>query len=80
MAKKFISVFKPEDKQAETRPLPSKIRIKGVKHNHTEAVKDAAGYANQLYRARLTVELHNRDHGNTDPWEVQEERVLEAPA
>ena len=80
MAKKFISVFKPEEIKAEARSLPSKIRIKGVKHNHTETVKDAAGYADQLYRARLAVELHNRDHGNTDPWEVQEERVVEVPA
>lgn len=73
MAKEFISVFKPEE-ITETRPLPSKIRVKGAKYNYTEAVKDQAHYANLLYRARLTCELHNRDHGKTDPWEIQEER------
>ncbi len=77
MAKQFTTVYKPEEIQAEARPLPSRIRIKGVKHNHTETVKDAAGYADQLYQARLTCELHNRDNPN-DLWAVEEER--EKPA
>ena len=75
MAKEFIPVFKPEE--ITERPLPSRIRIKGAEYEHVEKVKDAAGYADLLYRARLTVELHNRDHVD-DPWEIQEERIVEA--
>ncbi len=74
MAKEFISVFKPGETPAEARPLPSRIRIKGADHEHTETVKDAKGYADLLYRARLTCELHNRDHVD-DLWEIQEERI-----
>ncbi len=76
MAKQFISVFKPGDAPAEARPLPSKIRIKGTSHSQTETVKDAKGYADLIYRMRLTVSLHNRDHVD-DLWEIQEERIVE---
>ena len=77
MAKQFTTVFKPEEISTETRPLPTRIRIKGAKHNHTETIKDAGRYADLLYRARLTVELHNRDNPN-DLWAIEEER--EKPA
>jgi len=78
MAKEFIPVFKPEE--ITERTLPSRIRIKGAEYEHTETVKDAKGYADILYRARLTCELHNRDHAD-DLWEIQEERekIAEAP-
>ncbi len=79
MAKEFISVFKPGEIQAAARPLPSKIRIKGTSHSQTETVKDAKGYADLLYRARLTVSLHNRDNPD-DLWEIQEEREKIAEA
>ncbi len=78
MAKQFISVFKPEENPAEARPIPSRIRIKGVSYSQTETIKDAAHYADFLYRARLTCELHNRDNPD-DLYEIQEERVVEAP-
>ncbi len=71
MAKEFISVFKPEE--ITERQLPSRIRIKGANHEHTETVKDARQYADLLYRMRLTCELRNRDHPD-DPYEIQEER------
>ncbi len=81
MAKQFVSVFKPGETPAEARPLPSRIRIKGANHEHTEKIKDAKSYADLLYRARLTVSLHNRDNPD-DPWEIQEERekIVEVPA
>ena len=79
MAKEFVSVFKPGETPAEERPLPSRIRIKGASHSHTETVKDAKGYADLLYRARLTVELHNRDFPD-DLYEIQEEREKIAEA
>ncbi len=75
MAKEFISVFKPEE--ISERVLPSRIRIKGANHEHTDKIKDAKGYADLLYRARLTCELHNRDHVD-DLWEIQEERDIPA--
>ena len=74
MALEFISVFKPEEIQAEDRPLPSRIRIKGAEYEHVETVKDAKGYADLLYRMRLTCELHNRDAEPDDLYELQEER------
>jgi len=77
MAKQFIPVFKPEE--IMEKPLPSRIRIKGANHSHTEIVKDAKDYADLLYRARLTVSLHNRDHAD-DLWEIQEERITPAEA
>lgn len=79
MAKQFTTVYKPEEIPAAARPLPSRIRIKGVSYSQTEIVKDAADYAGWLYRMRLTCELHNRDAGPTDLWEIQEERVVGAP-
>ncbi len=81
MVKQFTTVYKPEEISAEARPLPTRIRIKGAEYEFTETVKDLAGYANQLYRARLTCELHNRDNPE-DLWEIQEEREkpVEAPA
>ncbi len=71
MAKQFIPVFKPEE--ITERVLPSRIRIKGANHEHTEKIKDARQYADLLYRMRLTCELQNRDHPD-DPYEIQEER------
>ena len=73
MAREFIPVFKPGETPAEARPLPSRIRIKGANHEHTEKIKDARQYADLLYRMRLTCELQNRDHPD-DPYEIQEER------
>ena len=78
MAKQFTTVFKPEEQPAEARPLPSRIRIKGASYSYTETVKDQAHYFDLLYRARLTVELHNRDFPS-DLYEIQEERVVGAP-
>ena len=78
MAKQFTTVFKPEEIPAVARPLPSRIRIKGASYSQTETVKDAAHYADFLYRARLTCELHNRDNPD-DLYEIQEERVVGAP-
>ncbi len=77
MAKEFIPVFKPEE--IAERPLPSRIRIKGANHEHTEKIKNSVHYADLLYRARLTVELHNRDFPN-DLYEIQEEREKIAEA
>ncbi len=74
MALEFVSVFKPEE--IKERPLPSRIRIKGAEYEHVETVKDAKGYADLLYRARLTVSLHNRDNPD-DLYELQEERDVE---
>ncbi len=71
MAKQFVSVFKPEE--IVDKVLPSRIRIKGAEYEHVETVKDAQGYADLLYRARLTVSLHNRDNPD-DLYELQEER------
>lgn len=70
MMLEFISVFK------DTPPAPSlppRIRVKGATHDYTESVKNVEEYRNLLYRAKLTVELHNRENP-TDLWEVQEER------
>ncbi len=75
MAKEFTTVFKPEE--IAEGVLPSRIRIKGASHSQTETVKDAKGYADLLYRARLTVSLHNRDNPD-DLWEIQEERDIPA--
>ncbi len=77
MALEFISIFKPGE--IKERQLPSRIRIKGASHSHTETVKGAKGYADFLYRARLTCELHNRDNPD-DLWEIQEEREKIAEA
>ena len=75
MAKEFIPVFKPEE--ISERVLPSRIRIKGANHEHTEKIKNVRQYADLLYRMRLTCELHNRDHVD-DPYELQEERDVPA--
>ncbi len=75
MAKQFVPVFKLEE--ITEQMLPSRIRIKGASHTQTETIKDAKHYADFLYRARLTCELHNRDHPD-DLYEIQEERIVEA--
>ncbi len=82
MAKEFISVFKLGKIQAEMRPLPSRIRIKGKNYEYKETVKNAKHYADILYRMRLTCELHNRDAEPDDLYEIQEERITptEAPS
>ncbi len=81
MAKEFTTVFKPEE--IVERIIPTKIRIKGTNHEYTETIKNKEHYADLLYRARLTVELHNRDAaGPEEMWEIREERIkpVEAPS
>lgn len=73
MAKIFSRTYGgPVDPRAADN-IPSRARVVGADHDHTDTITSPEDYAQWLTRAKLTIEIHNRDHPN-DPWTIEEER------